>query len=214
MGFTCLTKVFDGSSQSMLRKQRRKFNEPSATVTIVWNIIAEYFSFFDYDILEMITDNLGNDQDKRSIAEYKKEFKAYAKRRLFSEDISSASDPINAMASPSKENGIAMLEKNGVPNKEETSKLVFIVLDSSYDDCEIGHLKTLQTKLSSILNLNRGVLQLCKVRKGSVQLVFKIPDFIMDKIFPLSPDQELALQELGVTQLDCGDYHFRAKFKV
>ena len=209
MGFNCLTKVFDGSSQSVFRKQRRKFEDPSATITTVWSIIGEYFSFFDYDILEMIIENLGTDKDKQYITGYKKDFETYAKRRLFSDDLSSASDH-----SPSKENGTAMSETNGVSNKESTSKLMFVMLDSSYDDCEIEHLKTLQTKLSSILNLKRGVLRLRKVRKGSVQLIFEVPDFITDKILPLSLDQESALGELGVTQLDCGNYHFRVKMKV
>ena len=189
MGFNTLTKVYDGSNQSMFRKQRKQLTDPSATLASVWIIVTEYFSFFDYEILEMITNALGNDEDKQSFAEYKRDFEAYAKRRLFINEVSS--------------------EDNPSPNKESSS--MFVMLDSSYDDCEIGHFKRLQKKLSSVLGLNEGVLHLCKVQKGSVQLVFIIPDFIPVIIFPLSADQESALQELGVTQLDCGDYHFRAK---
>ena len=69
----------------------------------------------------------------------------------------------------------------------------------------------LQKKLSNILDLNEGDLRLRRVKKGSLQLVFEISDIVTNKAFPLSPDQESALGELGVTQLDCGDYHFRAK---
>ena len=188
MGFSCLTKVFIDPEMSRFRKHRRQFEDPSTTVTKVWNIIGDYFSFFDYDILELIADTLGTDEDKQNMTGYKEDFLVYASRRLFIE-IPSEND-----LSPSK-----------------WKVLMFVIIDSSYDDCEIGHLKRLQTNLSKIFNLSEGILQLRRVRKGSVQLVFEIPDFIANKIFPLSPDQESALQELGVVQLDCGDYHFRAK---
>ena len=189
MGFNCLTKVFDGSKQCMFRKQRERFDDPSATVATVWKFLGDYFSFFDYDILEMITDTLGTVQDKDNIAAYKNDFEGYARQRLFIHKLSSESDQHS--------------------NKESTS--MFVMLDPSFDDCEVGHLKTLQTKLSTIFCLKKGVLRLCKVKKGSILLIFEIPDFIPCIIFPLSPDQESALRELGVTQLDCGDYHFRAK---
>ena len=204
MGFSCTTKVFDGSDQSMFRKQRKKFEDTSATVATVWSIIGDYISFFDYDILEMIADTLGTEQDKLKIAEYKNDFEAYAKRRVFIDDVSSQSDP-----SLAKESSTSTSENEDTCSKARTS--MFVMLDPSYDDCEIGHLKRLQNKFSSILNLKKGVLQLRKVRKGSVQLVLVVPDFLVDIIFPLSSDQESALGELGVTQLDCGDYHFRAK---
>ena len=188
MGFNCLTKVYDGSDQSMFRKQRRNFDDPSTTVTKVWNIIGDYISFFDYDILELIANTLGTDQDRQNIIEYKQMFKVYVSQRLFIE-----------------------IPLGNSPCPKEGSTLLFVMLDSTYDDCEIGRLKRLQAKLSKILNLNNGVLLLRKVRKGSLQLVFQIPDFIPSDIFPLSSDQESALRELGVTQLNCGEYHFRAK---
>ena len=188
MGFSCLAMTTDGSDQLVFRKQRRKFEDRSATVATVWSVIGNYFSFFDYDILEQIVDCLGTDQDKQNIAKYKDEFAAYAKQRLIIDPVSS--------------------EDN---SSDEENASVLVILDSFYDVCEIGELKRLQINLSRILNLKEGVLKLCKVKKSCIQLVFEIPDFITSDVFPLSSDQESALRELGVTQLDCGDYHFRAK---
>ena len=196
MGFSCLTKVFDGSDQSMFRKQRRRFEDPSTTVATVWSVVGDYCSFFDYDILEVIADTLGNDHDKLCVAEYEKDFEDYARRRLFIDQVSKDI--------PDKENSAT--ENIPIENTQ-----MFVVLDPTYDGCEIGHLKRLQLKLSSILKLKKGVLRLCKVKKGSIKLVFKIPSLIVNIVFPLTPDQESALRELGVIQLDCGDYHFRAK---
>ena len=189
MGFNTRNKVFDGSNQCMFRKQRGKFDDPNATVDSVWRIIGDYISFFDYDILETIIENLGSDKDKESFAKYREDFEKYAKQRVFKHQISSESS-----------------------SAEEA--IVFVKLDSLYDECDITHLKKLQKKLSDILNLNEGVLQLRKIESGCILLVFKIPDFIYEDIFPLSIDQESALQELGVARLDCGDYHFIVDLKV
>ena len=191
MGFSCLTAVFGTSKKSRFRKQRRKFEDPSATVSTVWTIIGDYFSFFDYDILETITDTLGTDHDKQDFAKYKEDFKVYARGRLFIKQVSEGDHPSTSAC--------------------RGNTLMFVMLDSSFDDCEIGHLKMLQKNLSNILDLDEGDLRLRRVKKGSLQLVFEISDIVTNKAFPLSPDQESALGELGVTQLDCGDYHFRAK---
>ena len=188
-GFNSLTKVYDESdtNPSIFRNEKKKFEDPSTTVATVWNVIANYFSFFDYELLEMVIDILGTENDKQNIAAYKKDFETYARQRLF-----------------------ILPKHTTIPSKSEYESVI-VKLDSSYDGCTIRALKTLQTKLSAILGLKEGVLQLLKVTDGCIQLVFKIPDFISHIIFPLSPDQESALTELGVTRLYCGDYHFRAK---
>ena len=190
MGFSCLAKTTDDKNQLMFRKQRRKFEDPSTNVATVWIEIGNYFSFFDYDILELIVDTLGTDQDRQNVTNYKDEFIAYAKQRLII-DLTSEDSPST--------------------DSENPSNSVLVILDSLYDVCEIEELKRLQINLSKLLNLREGVLHLRKVRKKCVQLVFEIPDFIIETVFPLSPDQESALGELRVVQLDCGDYHFRAK---
>lgn len=192
MGFDALTKVYDGSQQCIFRKQRVKFSDPNTTFDTVWNITGEYYSFFDYDILEVIIGTLGFEKDKEDFAKYKEDFKEYAKRRLFI-DQSSSNSSIG-------------------PNGEKD--LMYVKLDSTYNECEKGHLKSLEKRLSNILNLNEGVLQLRRVEEGCIQLVFKIPDFISEVVFHLSKDQESALQELGVTKLDCRDYHFPNRKKV
>ena len=154
MGLNCLTKVYNGENQTMFRKQRRKFDDPSATIGTVWNVIGDYFSFFDYDILELIADTLGDDSDRQNFAKYKEDFQAYGRRRLIIDKTSLHND----------------CESNG----ENTKKLA--VLDPSYDDCEIGQLKRLQIKLSQVLNI--GILQLCRIKEESVQLVSQSSNFI------------------------------------
>ena len=188
MGFNCLSKVYRGSNPSLFRKQRRKFEDSNTTVETVWRIIGEYFSFFDYEVLEVITDILGTEEDKEDFLNYKKDFEEYVKQRLFTSQT---------------------LSESSISSNEENT--VLFKLDNLYDDCAFGCLKRLQARISSILKLNKGVLQLRNIKDGCVLLVFEVPEFIVEHIFPLSAEQESALQELGVTGLDCGDYHFAKK---
>ena len=177
MGLNCLIKVYNEGNQPMFRKQRRKFEDPSATFDTVWNVIGEYFSFFDYDILELIADTLGDDSDRQNFAKYKEDFQAYGRRRLIT---SSDND----------------CESNGENTK------ILAVLDPSYDDCEIGHLQRLQIKLSKVLNLNKGTLHLCKVKEGSVQLVSQISNFISPiRDFKISSNEPPSLAKIASSKL-------------
>ncbi len=180
MGFNCLNKVFD-RNQCVFGDQKDKICQCS-TIAEVWQIIADYFSFFDYDMVELITKRFGTDVDKENMKLYKTKF---AKRVLEKGEISS----------DSREDTVTMIVK----------------LDSSYDNCEISRLKLFEWNLSSILNLNDVVLKLVKINDGCIELTFLLPSFITSDIFPLSTDQERALQSQGVLQLHCGNVHYQAE---
>ena len=45
--------------------------------------IEEYFSFFNYHVIEHIVDKLGTDQDKDDLYNYKKDFDEYSKCRTY-----------------------------------------------------------------------------------------------------------------------------------
>ena len=132
MGFNCLKKVFCGRNQCVFRTQRRNLDQCS-TIAEILRIIADYFSFFGYDIIEQITNKLGTDEDKDHMKLYKTSFIRYAKRRVVKGNISSGS-----------------------------GENVIVKLDSTYDNCEVSRLKLFEWNLCSILNLNEGVLKLCK----------------------------------------------------
>ncbi len=79
---------------------------------------------------------------------------------------------------------------------------LIVKLDSTYDECEVSRLKLFEWNLCSILHLNKGVLKLCKIDDGCVELTFSLPiQFITSDIFPLKADQEHALKSQGVIDL-------------
>ncbi len=186
VGFSTQKKVFvvGRRNQSVFRAQKKKLVK-CPTIAEVWQVIGDYFSFFDYEMINQITDSLGTAEDQEKMKLYKANFIEYAKRRLVKGKIASDS-------------------------REDASRMI-VKIDSSYDNCEMGRLKLFEWNLSSILNLNDGVLKLGTFDDGCVELTFLLPSFVTSDIFPLSTDQEHALQSLGVLQLHCGDVHYPAE---
>ena len=57
----------------------------------------------------------------------------------------------------------------------------------------------------------QGILRLCQIDRGCFELTFQVPSLVQQEIFPLSREQEMALEEEGVVKLKCGKYHFLSK---
>ena len=49
------------------------------------------------------------------------------------------------------------------------------------------------------------------MEEGCFQVMFQVPSFVQQEIFPLSSEQERALVAEKVIKLTCGDYEFVAK---
>ncbi len=185
MNLSCYTPVFKGEKQCFFKDKRQDL-EAASNIHAVWRIIRDYVSYFSYDLIKYLTDNLGNKEDKDNFIAYVKDFKEYAKRRIqFPTKFSSGSG--------------------------NDSTEMIVKLDSTYDKCEIEHLRKFQKKISKTLKVDMKVLFLREINKGCVQLMFEVPSFIPLDIFPLTPNQEAELKDLGVIQLDCGDYHFQVQ---
>ena len=147
-------------------------------------IIKHYYSYFNYYIIEHITDFLGTDKDKQMMLSYKEAFSQYVERRVYE-----------------------CPAEFGSLNDDDCT--IIVKLDESYDDCTALQLIILKNKLCDIFNiLDNGVLRLCTVEQGCYELTFQAPLFIQESIFPLSSEQETALNKLKIVWLLCGDYEF------
>ena len=163
------------------------FKELKAADTIpkVFMILNDYFSFFNYHIIEHIIEELGTKKDKARLRRYKEDFIQYAKRRIFEcpPEFGPVSDTDHAD--------------------------IFVKLDSQYDNYTVTQIEGFRQKLSKILHLSsQGIPRLCRVDKGCFQLMFQVPSLVQQDIFPLSGQQERALADMGVIRLTCGEYQF------
>jgi len=155
------------------------------TIPKVFLVISDYFSFFNYDIIEHIIKVLGTPEDKAELQRYKEDFNRYTSRRVYE-----------------------CMPQVG-PVSETHHADIFVKVDSRYDNYTLAEIKRFSKKLSEILCVSsEGVLRLCKVEKGCFQLTFQVPSFVQQDIFPLSREQERALASKGITRLTCGVYQF------
>ena len=163
------------------------FKELKAADTIpkVFMILYDYFSFFNYHIIEHIIKALGTKKDKARLQRYRENFNQYAKRRIFE----------------------CLPEFGTVSDADHAD--IFVKVDSQYDNYTVEQIEVFRHKLSEILHVSsQGILRLCRVDKGCFQLMFQVPSFVQHEILPLSKEQEKAMPAMGVMRLTCGEYQF------
>ena len=179
--------------QSQVPVFRLCFKELKAADTIpkVFMILNDYFSFFNYHIIERIIEELGTTKDKAKLQKYKEDFNQYAKRRIFE----------------------CRPEFGPVSDADHAD--IFVKVDSWYDNYTVAQIEGFRHKLSEILRVSsQGILRLCRVEKGCFQLMFQLSTYVQQMIFPLSKQQEKTLAALGVIRLTCGEYQFLVRLFV
>ena len=161
------------------------------TIPDVFLQLRDYFSFFNYHIIDQIITQLGTKEDKQELQKYKDDFQVYAKRRIYE-----------------------CLPQFG-PVSETDHADIFVKVDSHYESYTVVELQEFQNRLSELFHISsQGILRLCRVEKGCFQLMFQVPSFVQQRIFPLSSEQERALVAEGVIKLTCGNYEFIAKVRA
>ena len=161
------------------------------TIPKVFIILNDYFSFFNFHIIDYIIRVLGTEEDKAELQRYKEDFNQYAKRRIFE----------------------CLPDFGPVSNTDHAD--IFVKVDTHYENYTVTEIEELRHKLSKILRLSsQGILRLCRVEKGCFQLMFQVPSFLQQEIFPLSTEQERALAVLCVIRLTCGEYQFLVRLFV
>ena len=182
-----LDPVSKNSQKPLLQTFQQELRNAECIEDVLW-VIRDYFSFFNYHVIEHIVHGLGTEQDKLELQNYKEEFQQYSKRRIYE------CPPIFG---PISDAGHALLD---------------LKVDSAYEQFTVKELENFRYRLSKLFCVSsQSVLRLCRVEKGSLQLIFQVPSFVQQEIFPLSSEQESALAAEGVIRLTCGDYQFAAK---
>ena len=181
-----LDPVLKESGGSALHKGLSEMRKAD-TVGDVFFQIRDYMSFFNYDLLDHIVKELGTDDDKAEVDQYKDKLRDYCRRR--------------AVECP---------PLYGMPSKSGHVRIV-VKLDKEVEKYTVAELKLFQRNLSRILNLKEYALCLISVDKGCLELTFQMPSFLKQKVFPLSYKQEEALKCEGVVKVQCEEYHIPAK---
>ena len=166
----------------------RKELKTADSIPKIFLVLQDYFSFFNYDIIEHIIKVLGTREDKAELQSYKMKFNQYVKRRIYE------------------------CHPHFEPESETDHPNIFVKLDSRFDNYTVAEIKRFCRRLSETLHVSsKGVFRLCQVEKGCIQLTFQVPSLVQQKIFPLSREQERTLEAMGIISFTCGEYHFLAR---
>ena len=163
----------------LLEEDQEKLQQ-AKTVHDVFLIIQPHMSFFNYELLKHITDSkkLCTDDDRKRMDNYCIKFNEFCRRKIF-EVPPGAFGQSTAIAKRAKRKLFAVL----VTKHEAESNLVFV--------------KEAKHKIASILKLKPSTLHLHRIDEGSLILVFSIPCFVADQIFPLEPSTKDKLKAEG-----------------
>ena len=98
--------------------------------------------------------------------------------------------------------------KNGFGFQGKGDKKMIVKVDREWTIIQIQQLEEVVCCLARILKVRRDILKLTCAESGCVQLTLLVPSYIPDAVLPLTAEQESAILEMGVTELQCETYHF------
>lgn len=170
--------VFEGHMQQL---------KNATSIDDLFDVIEEYCTFFNFDVLACMIDEYGTVSDKQRLQKYKEEFHEYAKRRIYE------------------------CPSNFVKKDSDKFAKLHLKLDSKYDKFGLKVLQGFQAAICEILEVSSKSLVLCQLGKGCVELTFRMPIFLQQSICHLSNDQKKSLAAIGVIRLSSGSYHFSTR---
>ena len=149
----------------------------SKTIDEAMLVIGTYCSFFNFRMIVHIINKLGTRQDRKNLEKYREEFDKYAERHMFE--------------CPAEVGAVS----EGLAN-------MFVKLDETFNSCTVRGLDLFVENLRKTLKISTGaVFKLTHVTPGCLKLTFQLPYSLLQDIFPLSSEQEAALNGMGVVNL-------------
>ena len=118
------------------------------SIAEVFRKISSVFSFFDYDLVKLLSRKFGSLSIKKDLKKYKKKFQDYSKRRI-------CECPSDAFG-----------------DVQKSEKVYVLKTDKSIEDLTVAQLQQLQYEMNKVLG--QRLLRLLDVEKGCVSLVFRI----------------------------------------
>lgn len=160
-------------------------------VSEVFSVIDPFYSYYNYEIIQTITEVHGTDEDKRRMQHYLHDFSEFCKRTPCTEYCDdSSSQPSNLMQ----------------------TKIKF-KLDYDQERLTLAHIKTIKRQIAEILQIRSSVLMLQSVEKGCVAIIFLVPKFVADSLLDLVEDKRNILRT-SVQLISVGLDHQSAKYMV
>lgn len=173
--------------QKPLLSEDEKDLRSSKNIDESFIILRHHMSFFNYELLEHIVDSgsICSEQDRQQLDKYRTEFKEFCRRKVFEVPPDSF----------------------GSSTVSKTKQRKFVVLITKHEaEPNLVYIDAARKKIASLLGLMASTLHLHRIDKGSLILVFSVPTFVAERLFPLYTRQINDLKAEGYTifTLDSG----------
>ena len=139
--------------------------ETKTDIDSVFIVLNKRVSFFNYETVGHIVKQLGNKKDKKKMKEYTKKFTEFCKRRVFEVEPGAYESSAES------------------PGRKKFVVLAFKEIDV---DSAVCTAKEIQRNIAKLLDIRSSDLQLHRIDKGSVILVFSVPNSVAQDLFPLN----------------------------
>ena len=156
--------------------------EEADSIDRIMACIGKYSSFFYFQMLECVIENVGTPEDRENLAEYKKDFKEYAER-----DVHMCPSEISE-------------------GNEEGHADFYVALNENYGNCSLYKLHLFVNDLQKVLNIPPS-FGLKPYRIEGLKLTFQLHFPLLKFVFPLTKEQEAKIVQIGVKDLWL-IYHF------
>ena len=154
--------------QSLLNEHKEEI-KMAKSISDIFIILSAYWNYLSYEILEFTIELYGTDDDKKRLKSYNEELHNFCKRRLFELSLPEDGSSTGNASNP----------------KQKRFKVKLNVCERI--TCQ--DLLRIRERIAEILHVNLATLIIDRVDTGCVQLTFLIPNFVAQKIFPLSNKQ-------------------------
>ena len=184
-----LAPVF-ANPQIPLFYERSRELQKAKSIKAIFFVIHGYISFFQFKVLEHIIQLFGTLKDNAQLELYKAQLDDYCCHRVFE------CPPLYGHSLKTHHSSIG------------------VKLDVNIETFTLQQLYLFWSRFTRYLGLSEYALRLISVEEGCMLLLFQVPSFVTHQLFPLSEEQQEALEGENVLELLCGGYKFSSKTRV
>ena len=163
-------------NQTPLLQEHQSVILSTDSIAQIFLILREHISFFNYEIIKLVIEDLGTDEDRTKLKEYEAAFSEFCQRNVF--EI------------PPHIYGQALTHGT------EHNIIVFKYTPTVASTLQA--VRWTRFEISKILGIEPYSLQLCSVEKGCLELHFLIPSFMTEHVLASSEICFKALQDINV----------------
>ena len=160
------------------------------SVDEIFLLIADHITYLNHDLLVHLIKALGSLDDKEELENYKQHFNSFGQRSIY-------------------ETAMFMYGYMWIKN----DRLIIVKIEDSnlHLDCfPVCQFPEYLGRIGEIMGVLPHVMLLCHmdIMAAGLMMVFRIPSFVAEDIFPLTKAQEEKLRKMHITEVHSTDYCF------